>query len=134
MAADPTEPRLLLFLSVDVENSTAYKNNAKRDEWPLTFKSFYIRFPEYLGKECATKQCPLPTLWKCLGDELVFYVRLKKSPEVLNYLRAFRDATNSYNKHLQCKRLKIRLKAAAWLAGFPVGLRYSGITVVARKP
>src|SRR5439155_9466999 len=72
-------------------------------------------------KECATQKCSFPTLWKCLGDELVFYVRLQKSPEVLNNLRAFRKATNVYNRHLLGKHLKIRLKATAWLAGFPVG-------------
>ncbi len=125
MAASDLEPKLLLFLSVDVYDSTALKaraQQAKRTQtWLPSFRTFYRRFPEYLARECAKNGVQPPNLWKCLGDELIFFVKLTRADDALNHVRSLRGAAIAYNSLPAEKGYPIQVKCAAWLAGFPVG-------------
>ncbi|MBF0383970.1 MAG: hypothetical protein HQL69_23380 [Magnetococcales bacterium] len=126
------EPEIRLFLSVDVTGSTAYKQQSHNNtqHWLEAFIRFYEEFSESLEpflsdllKEqgLALTDCQPFEFWKGLGDELLFYVVLAKRAHTSHYMMAFRDAVISYNGMLQRKKLPLRLKATAWLAGFPVG-------------
>lgn len=122
MASPDLTPKLLLFLSVDLSGSTAYKlshhGEGTVQPWLLAFKTFYSRFPEAFAKACGSNE--VPALWKCLGDELIFNIRLKKSGDALVYVTALRDAVREYNDLLRQKELPLKLQSTSWLAGFPV--------------
>ena len=105
------EPKLRLFLSVDVIDSTKLKNDKNYGDqgWLSFFSNFYSEFPLMLSKrvnEHAKGRAELPeipTLWKCLGDELVFSVVLKSRKDAWLYMKAFKDslvaAISNYGHH-----------------------------------
>ncbi len=113
--------KVRLFLSVDVNDSTALKTESQASHgfpnWVTTFRTFYRRYPEDLAKGCLAEDVEVPKLWKCLGDEMVFCTILRDAEQAVRALSAFRNATNSFQK----PESKIRLKNTAWIADFPVG-------------
>ena len=133
--ADLAQPKLRLFLSVDVVGSTAFKHRSGHSDgqgWLEFFTSFYTEFPDFLAVErekCLKKRgeaedkLPKPTLWKALGDELIFTVVLTHQRQAETLLTAFRNAVaRAITKYGHGENpLPISFKAAAWLAGFPVG-------------
>lgn len=127
-----SEQKLLLFLSVDVIGSTAYKNKSSEivQHWLETFLNFYKDFPVHLDKKFnkIKNQCEKkikvvfeknPVLWKSLGDELIFKVALTDSEQLKYYIQAFQESVLEYHKIIN-KEPALGLKATAWLAGFPV--------------
>ncbi len=128
-------PKLKLFLSVDVIGSTQFKQRSSAThihEWLNTFVSFYTTFPSLLqeavaredaGGETSSRRI---TLWKILGDELIFTVELVKRRHAALFLHAFGCALREAEAEWQLKRSKdgrprLALKGTAWIAGFPVG-------------
>ncbi len=126
-----SQPQLRLFLSVDVEGSTAFKQktHVKADEdWRYFFFDFFTRFPEQFQAKLAglvpDVQQVVP--WKVLGDELVYSLLVTDLAKVFPVLDAFRQTLAGYQdapKHggSTIKTNRLRLKGAGWLAGFPVG-------------
>jgi hypothetical protein len=129
------EPRLRLFLSVDVVGSTAFKHQAERTDaqgWLEFFTSFYSGFPNFLStahaetlhsKNHRPEHLAPALLWKALGDELVFVAEITHRSQVELHLIAFKAAVSkavTYHVYGE-KPLPIHFKASAWLAGFPVG-------------
>lgn len=126
-------PKLLLFLSVDIIGSTAFKNSIVKSEqihpWLPLVNGFYNEFPIYFfrnlyqtSKKYTNKvEYELPRVWKCLGDELVFVVKLTSSCQPIFYVSSFRKAIVEYNASMfQIQQPQLGLKASAWLGGFPV--------------
>ena len=125
---------LLIFLSVDIVGSTAYKNTHKGKqvlEWLPVFKAFHENFPIKLrrildqenhdyrphgfnGKIGEVK------LWKSLGDELIFYFKLSNSDEAVYLILCFIEAIQTYTTTLKKTKNELSLKGTAWIAGFPV--------------
>lgn len=127
-----SSPRLLLFLSVDVVGSTAYKNKKRQADavhpWVPVFYFFYRDFEGFLFRAIADAKKKLsfrggytkPEIWKRLGDELIFTVELAHNKHPLLYISAFREALNEYDRDLARRGLPLSLKGTAWIAGFPV--------------
>lgn len=119
------QSQLLLFLSVDVVGSTAYKNSHREEDgvqpWLQFFKDFYQDFPEFLAR-AAGKQATkvVPSIWKTAGDELIFTVPIECHTEALRHVVAFRCAIGDYDAETTKKKLPLGFKACAWVAGFPV--------------
>lgn len=120
-------------MSVDVVGSTAFKHtsdHAKSQRWLDFFISFYTEFPDLLAT-CLEKQAKtrgrskieVPSLWKSLGDELIFAAEITHNSQVGQYICAFRNAVIEAVKYYAQgeKPLPVSFKATAWLAGFPVG-------------
>lgn len=119
---------LRLFFSADLIGSTALKSTFVADsdvqEWPRFFREFYQDLPARFEKAYAH----LPSawlapgdrirLWKTLGDEMLFEVEILRFQETLYHVWAFKRAISTFNREWADKPL--RLKGAAWLAGFPV--------------
>lgn len=126
---DAISSSLLLFLSVDMVGSTAYKakhaRNVGLQPWLPLFSAFYTGFPREFRRQLTlsefwgelTNGKTFPRVWKAAGDELIFCWRLTHPEQATVAVRAFRDAIREYDDILP---KEISLKAAAWLAGFPI--------------
>ncbi|MCB1078622.1 MAG: hypothetical protein KDM64_12410 [Verrucomicrobiae bacterium] len=115
---------LRLFLSVDIANSTALKQEFREKDgsWLEIARSFYTAFPTFLTSalDALSPVDPeaKPSLWKAIGDELVFVAEIGRMEDIPTLLRAHRAAVNQWNR--QYEATQVLVKAGAWLAGFPV--------------
>lgn len=112
--------KVILFLSVDIIGSTEYKNkNSSQLQWLRFFTDFYKQFPIYFLKniELISSEFKIqkPTIWKSLGDELIFEVEIKNHKEAQILVAAFSKSVFSYDIIKE-----MTLKGSAWIAGFPV--------------
>lgn len=143
------KPRLRLFLSVDIVNSTAFKQKAMptgwlryggstsanpqhegAEDWFLPIASFYHELERafYARWHLHAAQAQKlgwhpgepPELWKAAGDELLFCKTLSDYWQAWTCVRALIDAVNDHREALRKQFHMLDLKAAAWLAGFPV--------------
>jgi hypothetical protein len=124
--------RRRLFASVDVAGSTAFKQRSPEDSgrWAYIFKLFFDEFPTTLracfdevGK-IADRKPPSPlSVWKFVGDEILFSVEIERHDAVAYHAVAFRNAINRYtSEQLKAKPqlAALSLKGTMWGAGFPV--------------
>jgi hypothetical protein len=121
----------MLFMSVDLVGSTAYKqspaaeNESKQSEGRLRpFFTFLAEFAEQMNEqrrlvanELNCNLPPEPSIWKILGDELIFVTELKHGRDAQFHLRALKRTAEYRNKQ---EIFPMKVKASAWLAGFPV--------------
>ena len=134
------ESRLLLFVSVDLENSTQFKQalaGQQQQDWLKVVVDFVDTFPEiferHVGKTARERQlppAPSPALWKILGDELVFRIEVKRDTHATVHLEALKASLAEWNADVRQQRRtsperrtserRLLAKGAAWLAGFPV--------------
>lgn len=117
-------PELLLFLSIDLAGSTAYKQrpvpHAGSKPWLRHFQDFHESFPTLLERECGREAVKPPNVWKRVGDEILFTVVLMSPEDLEIHLKAFRQALRYYRTLLHDQGTPLDVKAAAWLAGVPV--------------
>ena len=125
------EPKLLMFFSVDVVGSTAYKNLGVTrkgvQHWLYFFEQFYSEFSMQIKNSLKSRindtnriERILPRLWKSAGDELLYKARIQEIDDVKLLTFTFRDAVKRYMKGIKKRDLPLKLKATSWLAGFPV--------------
>lgn len=108
-----------LFLSCDLVGSTALKQ--RRDaEWEELFLSFYIDFPQRLGEIAHRRNVPF-MLWKPIGDELVFRVRVTSEEEVFNAVRAWLETLAVYeaDSKTASRPSGLKTKGGAFVGTFP---------------
>jgi len=121
------ESELILFLSVDIIGSTAYKNStskSREDEhpWLQFFRDFYVAFPEKLASSLPEHytENDVPHIWKTAGDELIFAKGIKIINEICECVNGFRKTIVDYKKEMEKKTANLSLKATGWIAGFPI--------------
>jgi hypothetical protein len=113
---DEPDPHSLLFLSCDLVGSTSYKQ--KKKDWQQTFLSFYRDFPQALATELgAAEDAPTFTLWKAVGDELIFTVRVVSEEQIVKAVRLWLAAMKSYEVVIAKEGLAT--KGSAFIATFP---------------
>ena len=138
-AEELLKKRLILFLSVDIVGSTAFKHQGDSHQWLVYFSFFYENFNVFFENHLSDKShreqflgnpdLPLakitnskPRLWKTLGDELLFFHELNDHRQASFYVNCFRHAILDINTELKKKSDdRLKLKGTAWVAGFPVG-------------
>lgn len=138
-------PQLRLFLSVDIVNSTAFKQSMLKDrdngsgdsktplaeQWFMPINKFYREversfseqwgfFSTHIQRVHQWEPGPAPELWKAAGDELIYVKTLTDHRQALVCLGAWIEAINSHRKAMREEHSILDLKASAWLAGFPV--------------
>ncbi len=124
-------PSVRLFLSVDLENSTKLKHSptSKGEEWLTAVLLFAKSFPQLLDAQLQERcrrsgnaALGVPPIWKMLGDELIFVTVIEKANQAVAYLEAFQTALFIWNQDVikGSSRGPLRVKGAAWLAGFPI--------------
>lgn len=131
-----SEARSELFLSCDLVNSTAYKQRQAADRtsvadrrgpdlpWQQAFLEFYQDFPKALGeirdarlKQDSVEHEPEFTLWKPIGDELVFTVPVVHEDTVYSAVRIWLEALDRWKARIQ--HLGMGTKGGAFIATFP---------------
>ncbi len=124
------EPVLLMFFSVDLIGSTAFKQkNIQKDNlssnWKKNFQDFYNNFKIELQQSYQKIEDTLitekenfyyPYRWKFLGDEIIFVTHIDDFKYIYPHIEAFKKALVDYN--VEEKTLKIRF--TSWLAEFPI--------------
>lgn len=130
--------KLRLFVSCDLVGSTAFKGLNRDSAWAETFQGFFREFPRHLQEQYADPPGKVPRVrktlrtWKFSGDEILFCVELKKFTDVLAHLCAFKQALTAYPAAWTEKKIPLKLKGTAWLAGFPVTNREVTLEVEGR--
>lgn len=138
------QPKLRLFLSIDLVGSTASKqrpsfpirepgklwaDGGMVPPWLSPIANFFGSFQEAFVREWRifrNKIAPQleidvtidPSFWKANGDELIFVKELYDRKEILGCIDAWLKALKSLRPQLALSGLD--LKATAWTAGFPV--------------
>jgi len=111
---------LRLFLSADLAGSTAFKQKQSGEVWQRFFAGFYSQLPAFVN-QFFQPDAPKLSLWKTIGDEVVFSAELGSSSEVPAMVDAFRKGVAAYREKIRKTPGDLDLKCAAWTAGFPVG-------------
>ena len=127
--------RLRLFMSVDLVGSTEFKTGEGKDRgnttdphprWVQETKRFYVSFPKFLQSHFRDKSPRFgiienesaPKLWKTIGDEVVFCVRVHNLEHftacVTSFIRALRD----YGRQLENDGF-LDVKGTIWVGAFP---------------
>lgn len=143
------QPALRVFLSVDIVNSTAFKqahtsaSSEKKhrqdvedeyvdraEPWFSPISGFYRGIERKLAEEwekCLADVKTLdksdgapPTLWKASGDEVIYVKQITDPFQTLLTIRAWMGTVNRHRLEIKGAYPSLDLKAAAWLAGFPV--------------
>jgi hypothetical protein len=121
MAADYNRDGSILFLSCDLENSTQFKQSLT-DGWIATFLAFYTEFPSLLATQitdaCAALQDRL-SLWKAVGDELIFSVRIQSEQECSDAVDAWLATMLAFESQYLLRKTPMTLKGGAFLATVP---------------
>jgi len=130
-------------MSVDLAGSTAFKFQQKTTaSWVDVISHFYSRFqqifrqqwlsilkdaPENSNYDSLLKNWSMetvkgdPSLWKSLGDELVFVKRLNSPTEAIVVFEAFKRAVRKYDEQVYSfTDGRLGAKGTAWVAGFPI--------------
>ncbi|MGH7039476.1 MAG: hypothetical protein ACREE1_15200 [Stellaceae bacterium] len=115
-----------LFLSVDVAGSTEFKTGLtprRGTLWLDVFRDFFRNFPIMMigqvGMGFLTEDSlPEVSVWKFMGDEVIFAAAPASPEEVTLLMRAHFNAMAAYEAEYLAD-LPLRLKGSAWLACFP---------------
>lgn len=85
-------------------------------DWTKIIKNTFLDFHNMFIKELNEKNL---FLWKVLGDELIYSLKLDDGEDLQKKLLAFYKTLRNYDKQL-CDKKSIRLKGSAWVASFPI--------------
>lgn len=126
--------RLRLFLSVDLVGSTGYKAGKGRDlvpgtarqRWVDETRHFYREFPKNLLRDFGSAPISgdghdglCPQVWKTVGDEIIFCVRLNHAQHLGRCIWSFTKALKDYSNYLERGEIELVVKGVAWIAAFP---------------
>lgn len=120
---------LRLFAGADIVGSTGFKSSVERQltpSWAATFEHYVQEFPPLIGQAYESlPEAILPcekrlSIWKFLGDEFLFTAQLLDYRHALTHVWVLKEAVNRFNELWRQQQLPLRLKATAWVAGFPV--------------
>lgn len=125
---DYSTPELYLFLSADIIESTQLKYSKKNIKnqhyWYNCFLRFYEDFPVQLEnrinsllKDFHLRTRIKPIIWKYIGDELLFYIKIQRENEVPCVITAFERTLSEWYANTENKFTK--LKGCAWIGQFP---------------
>ncbi|TXN71987.1 hypothetical protein [Methylobacterium sp. WL6] len=124
-------------MSVDLVGSTAFKakHGDKREDaepyptWLNRTKNFYRLFPqilsghfvEFLGVLDGSDNYKnyAPQVWKTVGDEIIFCVRVTCLEHLACCVRAFIKALATYGESINTLENELDVKGRAWIASFP---------------
>ena len=122
MASGLNKDGSILFLSCDLQNSTQFKQKNKDKDWVATFLAFYTEFPAILSTQIATSCEALQDrllLWKAVGDELIFSIRIQSELECSDAVEVWLRAMLAFEEAHLLDKTPMTLKGGAFLATVP---------------
>jgi hypothetical protein len=131
-----------LFLSADLVGSTARKQAKGVETWLGDVLAFYQQFPFRLDETLQDSLTQIqasgdefelterPTLWKAVGDELIFTAEVAHEHDVCVLIEAWIRAM-SQTEQKALEKGHSGLKGAAWIATFPLPDRAVAVPVAA---
>jgi len=134
------KPRLRIYLSADIIGSTAQKqsklgalepNGQPNDpSWFTTIQGFYFEAQQSVREAWDGLADDLgeghhlgevPTLWKTVGDEVLFTKLVSDHRQVLATVRCWMTALNGMREFLRREgNGRLGVKSTVWLAEFPI--------------
>lgn len=120
-----------LFMSCDLVGSTNFKQT--KPGWQKVFLSFYWEFPQFLvdadrALTITDGEKTSFSLWKGVGDELLFEVDVTTERQVSRAVRVWLDAVKRYEDEVLVD-YALALKGGAFIATFPGPDSYSTIPI-----
>lgn len=119
------KPRIYLFLSVDIINSTAKKYDTEPPiDWYSVFTDFYVSFPdefkihmeaEYNYRGGLQYTANKLIVWKHAGDEILFYVEITQKDEIPCIVSAFKKTLEDWYTPSE----KLDVKGCIWTGQVP---------------
>ncbi len=121
------EQKLRIFFSVDIVGSTEYKTRRREshEKWWVFYQSFFEDFQtQFAGhlsqaQENYSKLTEPPSLWKLLGDEMLYTAVIKTPADAAALTKAFYRTLFEYDKTCE-EQGQLRVKGTGWTAGFPI--------------
>lgn len=119
---------VILFFSFDVVNSSLYKT-VNYFRWSLVLSQLFKKIQEEVIREISESE-----LWRLLGDEMIFIVRIKRESDLFDYIDIIYGILIQYSENLkngnifenlslsqsEKELMKLQnilsLKGAAWIA------------------
>ncbi len=119
---------VVLFFSFDVVNSTLYKT-INYFGWSKVINNFFLKLQDEVNRKIVSSQ-----LWRILGDEAIFIVKIRDKEEIIKYVNSFNSIfidtlnalkdgkfisiENKCNRELELEKRQniLSLKATAWIA------------------
>ncbi|MEQ1725619.1 MAG: hypothetical protein ABL882_06810 [Sphingopyxis sp.] len=117
------------ILSDKTLNENQKKDAVKKiEKWFEVLRYFYTESTNIFNKEFrdlinnvdAHDVGDTPTLWKTVGDEVLFYKNVTKPAQISNTVIAWRRAMQHLRAGLKAHEQRLDIKCTAWLAEFPV--------------
>lgn len=121
MAAGLNQDGSILFLSCDLQNSTQFKQRSA-DGWVTTFLAFYTEFPSLLATKITDSYPELRgrlSLWKAIGDELIFSLRIQSERECSDAVDAWMATMLEFEVQHLLGKTPMTLKGGGFLATVP---------------
>lgn len=134
MAEGLNQDGSILFLSCDLQNSTQFKQKSA-DGWVATFLAFYSEFPSLLANRITDSYPALRerlSLWKAIGDELIFSVRITSERECSDAIDAWMATMLEFETQHLLGKTPMTVKGGAFLATVPSPDRRVAIPRTAR--
>lgn len=95
-----------------------------KDYWFTSIRRFYEEFPEQLKQQINSTKAEFGTpdiedckIWKLIGDEILFSVKINKKDEVPCIIKAFEKTIDEWYSNDEHKT--IHLKGCAWIGQIP---------------
>jgi|GEM_PF-3278443 len=125
-AADPGLGGVYFFLSLDLVNSTKLKTTKTRT-WPSTIGRFYVEAASVVVECFQRFRSPWttdgvfdgvwPKLWKYVGDEVLFYLRLASEKQATSCVAAAYEAIEVTRKRMEeAGDREVSVKGTCWSA------------------
>ena len=90
-------PRVHLFFSFDIVNSTSYKNLTTK--WPLIIKNLLDRIRTAIQ---MTSCLSMANLWRVIGDEIVFVMPIQHENELEDAVSELFEVTTKISFSIKC--------------------------------
>ncbi len=124
MTGQTDDTNVAMFMSVDLAGSTAYKQEAQgtgdSPGWVEAFEAFFREVPlTMMGQIAAAfideEEAPDCTVWKVIGDEIVFLSHPASARQAQLLTLAFYNTIVNYDIDL-FERWPLRLRGCCWAA------------------
>ena len=127
MTSVDSDAKTVIFMSVDIVDSTTFKEKGHSldddPHWLEAFEAFFKEVPLVLMGQIATafamtEDLPDISVWKVIGDEIVFRSQARSAKEALLITEAFYRTVVTYDARF-VERWPLRIRGCCWAARFP---------------